>query len=128
MYPNLKDGQTGISFVISKYFGIDRFEIVIVKTENKDIVKRVIGLPNEKIEYREDKLYVNGELIEQDFDFVKDGTEDFSIELKDDEYFVLGDNRIVSRDSRDIGPINKSKIVSLHVFVITPLKELGLRK
>lgn len=128
MYPNLKDGQTGISFVISKYFGIDRFEIVIVKTENKDIVKRVIGLPNEKIEYREDKLYVNGELIEQDFDFVKDGTEDFSIELKDDEYFVLGDNRIVSRDSRDIGPINKSKIVSLHVFVITPFKELGLRK
>lgn len=128
MYPNLENNQTGISFVISKYFGIDRFEIVVIDTGEKDIVKRVIGLPGEKVEYYNEVLYINGEVVEQDFDFVKYGTEDFSIELGEDEYFVLGDNRVVSRDSRDIGPIKKSQIVSLHVFVITPFDKLGLRK
>ena len=128
MYPNLENGQTGISFVISKYFGIERFEIVVVKTEQKDIVKRIIGLPGELVEYKDEKLYINGEYVEQSFEFIKDGTEDFSIQLGEDEYFVMGDNRPVSKDSRDIGPVSKDQIVSLHVLVFSPLSKFGFEK
>ena len=68
MYPTLKDKQRGFSSVLSKNFDIERFDIVVVRAkgnENDHWVKRVIGMPNETIECRNDVIYINGKPLEQ---------------------------------------------------------------
>lgn len=128
MYPNLKDGQRGISFIITKNIGINRFDVAVIDSNKLDylLVKRVIGLPNEKVEYKDNKLYINDEYIKEDF--LNDiYTGDFSIQLGDDEYFCLGDNRQVSNDSRYYGAFHKNEIVATHIFVYYPFNEFGLK-
>lgn len=126
MYPTLHESDRGFSFIITRNFGIKRFDVVVIDTDkNKNLlVKRVIGLPFEKIDYIDNKLYINDEYIEESF--LSDVyTEDFSYELKEDEYFCLGDNRVVSRDSRYYGPFKKAEIVSTHVLVLYPFENAG---
>ena len=103
--------------------GINRFDIVVVKADNTTIIKRVIGLPNEKVQYIDNKLYINDELVETPFEF-KD-TNDFEMISGKDEYVVLGDNRSISKDSRYIGPININQIKGKVNFVIFPFKRFG---
>ena len=112
MYPTLKDKQV---VRISKAKEINRFDIVIAKkTDNYLIVKRVIGLPNEKIEYKNNHLYINDEPVTEDFiDLYTVKTEDFTYVLEEDEYFLLGDNREYSTDSREYGAFEKEKILYL---------------
>lgn len=112
MYPTLKDKQV---VRISKVKEINRFDIVIAKkTDNYLIVKRVIGLPNEKIEYKNNHLYINDEPVTEDFiDLYTVKTEDFTYVLEEDEYFLLGDNREYSTDSREYGAFEKEKILYL---------------
>lgn len=127
MYPNLHDGDNAISFVITKNIKINRFDIAVIDQGEKLLVKRVIGLPYEKIEYRDNKLYVNGEYIAEPFidDNVK--TANFSVSLED-EYFCMGDNRNISKDSRSYGAFIKDQIKSTHLFVFTPFEEFGFKK
>lgn len=128
MMPNLEPNDFGFSGIITKIFGYNRFDIVVLeKHESNDkIVKRIIGLPNESIEYTNNELYVNGEFVEQDFiDNVY--TEDFKIELKDDEYYVLGDNREVSLDSRYYGVFNSKDIVAKDIIILYPFSNLGVK-
>ena len=90
MLPNLNNGDFGFSGIITKAFGYNRFDIVVLKKQdsNDKIVKRIIGLPNEYVECIDNQLYINGEYIEQYF---IEGvfTEDFKIQLNEDEYYVL---------------------------------------
>ena len=126
MYPTLRDGEFGYSFVVTKNMGINRFDICVVDVENKKLVKRVIGLPNEVISYFNNQLYVDGTAIA---DVVGDDvyTSDFSIMLGEDEYFCLGDNREISRDSRFYGAFKQDKVVSTHLFVIYPFDQFGFK-
>lgn len=87
---------------------INRFDIVAVN-KNKYLGKRIIGLPNETIEYRNNILYINDKEMEDPYNF--GGTEDFRYELSENEYFVMGDNRLNSLDSRTFGGVNKKEIV-----------------
>lgn len=108
---------------------IERFDIVVVNNDedNDRIIKRLIGLPNETIEYKDNKLYINGEqLIETKLSF-KD-TDDFKVETKDDEYFVLGDNRPVSKDSRILGSFNKKDIIGRVGIRFYPFDKVGYVK
>lgn len=107
---------------------IERFDIVVVNNEedNDRIIKRLIGLPNETIEYKDNKLYINGELIETKLSF-KD-TDDFKVETKDDEYFVLGDNRPVSKDSRILGSFSKKDIIGRVGIRFYPFDKVGYVK
>ena len=130
MYPTLKDGQSTFSLKFMKYIDIDRFDICVLDVSDKDneklIVKRIIGLPNETIEYKDNKLYVNGEYIAEDF-LSGVTTDDLRIVLGEDEYFCLGDNREVSKDSRYYGAFSKNDIDSLKMLVFYPFTEFGVR-
>lgn len=131
MYPLLQDKEYGYSFKITRNISINRFDICVIETEKEGkerlLVKRVIGMPNETVEYKNNQLYIDGELIKEDY--LKDvNTEDLKISLGNDEYFCLGDNREVSKDSRYYGPFNGNKIVATKFFVIFPFNKFGVKK
>ncbi len=114
-----------INKLVYRIKDIERFDIVVVNNEedNDRIIKRIIGLPNETIEYKDNKLYINGKAIETKIKF-KD-TDDFKVETKDDEYFVLGDNRPVSKDSRLLGNFHKKDIVGRVGIRFYPFDKVG---
>ena len=141
MYPTIENKSIGFSSIISRRFDeIKRFDIVIIKvsSEKENLVKRVIGLPGETIWYMNDTLYVNGAPVNEDFFdpvYVQQQKNTFSreyftgntevITLGDDEYYCLGDNRIVSIDSRSYGPFRADQIVAKSVFVLWPFERFG---
>ena len=94
----------------------------------------MIGLPNEVITIKNNKLYADG--VELDNSFASTTTEDFDlseiglVKIPGDSYFVLGDNRSVSADSRytDVGTIKKNLIEGKASLVIWPLKKIGTVK
>ena len=107
---------------------VKRFDVVVLdnKKEGDKIIKRIIGLPNETIEYNNNQLYINGKRIEENYEFTN--TEDFSYKTKDNEYFVLGDNRVVSKDSRMLGTFSEDDIVGRVNFRLFPFKKFGTVK
>lgn len=125
MYPTLQDKEFMILNKIGLQKGINRFDIVVVESNGKYIIKRVIGLPGESVMYSDNKLYINGKVVEDNYS--KSETEDFeNVVLKEDEYFVMGDNREVSKDSRVIGPVNIKNIKGKTNLVIFPFNKIGI--
>ena len=106
--------------------GIDRFDIVVVEYEKDILIKRVIGLPNENVEYKNNVLYIDDKRVDTPINF--EYTKDFKITAKEDEYVVLGDNRNVSKDSRIIGPINIKDIKGKVNLILFPFKRFGYVK
>ncbi|WP_245628113.1 signal peptidase I [Shouchella shacheensis] len=119
----------------------ERFDIVVFHAPGgKDYIKRIIGLPGEKIEYVDDTLHVNDEPIEEPFlDDLKKGlygqvlTGDFSLQeltgnetVPEDHYFMMGDNRRLSKDSRDIGAIAKEEIIGRANVVVWPFDNIQI--
>lgn len=108
---------------------IQRYDIVVAdliengrKTDT--LIKRVYGLPGETISCEDGIIYINDKKIEDSYAYGK--TKDFkAITLGSDEYFLLGDNRGVSLDSRIFGPINKKHIDGKTDFIIWPFKKFG---
>ena len=105
---------------------IKRFDIVVIKIDNKEIIKRVIGLPGENILYRNNTLYVDGHELPNDYNF---DTDDFSLKticncnrIPENKYLVLGDNRSVSADSRIIGLIDRKDIEGSVELSLWPIK------
>lgn len=133
MDPTLKNGDimilNKIGYRITK---IKRFDIVVIKYKDELLIKRVIGLPGEKIKYENNTLYVNDKALDEEFD--KTYTYNFSIKeigsttVPEDSYFVLGDNREVSKDSRSIGFIDREDIVGKSSLTLFPLNRFGTKK
>lgn len=126
MENTLFDGDFVLVNKIGLLFGIDRFDIVVVKYKNETIIKRVIGLPLETVSYANDVLYVNGKEVNTPINF--EATNDFTLEAGSDEFIVLGDNRDVSKDSRLIGPIKRDDIKGKVNFILFPFKDFGKLK
>lgn len=107
-----------------KMNGLDRFDIVVIQTAKSKIIKRVIGLPGETIEYKDNKLYINDKEIKDNYGTYE--TYDFEkIEIPEGYYFVLGDNRTDSIDSRILGVIKENDILGKTSFTIFPFNRIG---
>lgn len=139
MAPTLSDGDY---LFLNKFSDVERFDIVVFPPpdqEDTQYVKRVIGMPGDTIEYREDVLYLNGEPTEQGFlnETVQEEVAiytsgDFSLltllgveTVPEGQYFVLGDNRLNSRDSRSFGFIDEETVLGKVGFRYWPFEEIG---
>lgn len=118
-----------------RFFDIKRFDVVSLNySSTKYLIKRVIGLPGDKIEYKNNKLYINGQISKEDFLNSSVITEDFDLkslgyeEIPENMYLVLGDNRENSLDSREIGLIKKSDILGKVNLRIWPINKIGYVK
>ena len=134
MMHTLIDGDIMILDKISYRFkNIKRFDIVVISSLDKPIIKRVIGLPGDIVESKNNKLYINGEEIKEDY---LDGdaiTSSFSVEsisgvekIPKGYYLVLGDNREESQDSRAIGLIKRSQIEGKTSLTVFPFNRIGM--
>lgn len=105
MYPTLHDRELIMIYKVD--YSPVRGDIVVLNSPNTlEIVKRVIGLPGEKIEIKEGIVYINDQVLDQKFQYptqVKDSMA--PLVIPSDSIFVMGDNRDNSADSREIGPI-----------------------
>ena len=101
-----------------RFSDIKRFDIVVVKAHKERIIKRVIGLPGETLKYENGILYINDKMIEENY--LDEVTKDFTYEGKipDECYFVMGDNRDASLDSRYFGCFPKKDILGHASFVL----------
>lgn len=132
MYSTLHDGDLMIlNKTIYHFTDIRRFDIVVIKTKKSFIIKRVIGLPGDKVEYKNNRLYVNDSEVEEDY--IRGKMEDYNIEelgstvVPANSYFVLGDNRKVSADSRVYGFIKQKDILGRAKTTIFPFNRIGIK-
>ena len=130
MLPNFNDGE----LLLVKKIGynekaIKRFDVIVIKKDKEEIIKRVIGLPGEHVSYKNNKLYINDKLVSEDYTHLN--TKDFNLEeictcstIPEGKYLVLGDNRPISKDSRSIGLIEEKDIVGKSVFRLWPITKI----
>ncbi|WP_058305830.1 signal peptidase I [Gracilibacillus massiliensis] len=140
MMPNLEDGDR---IILSKISHIDRFDEIAFEAPdtNDNYVKRVIGFPGDSIEMIDDQLYINGTLYEEVYlnEFkstlaIGDQlTNDFTLkdltgheQVPEGKLFVLGDNRRVSKDSRQFGFIDEESVIGDVKLRIWPIDSIGI--
>lgn len=154
MYPTLKDGEFGFTNVGGVLLnGVERGDIVVVTMEEEGQkthwVKRVIGLPGDTVSCVNDVVYINGKVLDEtkyiDPDYRQSLVDKFGyfnkvpnanntnvvdfeeVKLGDDEYYVMGDNRPYSKDSRYVGPVKKSQIFAKKMLVLLPISDIGVK-
>lgn len=135
MSPTLNNGDVLLLDKVSYRFkNIERYDVVALNyADTKYLIKRIIGLPGETIEYKNNILYINGKAF-QETGIENLVTNDFSLKdlgydvIPEDMYFVLGDNRGNSMDSRDIGLISKKDIIGKTFIRIWPLNQIKIVK
>ena len=112
----------------------DRFDVIVFYPYGREsddyYIKRVIGLPGETVQIKGDTIYINGEEIKENYGkdpMVYAGIAEEPLKLADDEFFVLGDNREVSEDSRyeEVGPVKRENIEGKAILRIYPFSEFG---
>ena len=145
MMPTLEDGDRMIVNKIGYKLGEpDRFDIVVFHApEGKDYIKRVIGLPGDTIEYKDDQLYINGKAYDEPYldeykSQITEGTltQDFTLQeidptievIPEGYVFVMGDNRRYSKDSRHIGIVSEDKIIGNTSVIFWPISEMKIVK
>ena len=137
MYPTFNEGDVVVlNKFVYRFKDVRRGEIISFKNSgSKYLIKRVIGLPGETVEIKNNKIYIDDKALNEYY--IKNiDMEDFSLsdlgydKIPQDMYFVLGDNRRNSQDSRDpkIGLIKKSDILGRVKYRIWPLNKIGAVK
>jgi len=142
MYPNFIDAEYLLTDKLSYQFSDPkRGDVVVFKApssepcyENEcEYIKRLIGLPGDRVKVEEGLLYLNGQVLNQSFlpsdyvtepgEYCREGEE---VTIPEGEYLMLGDNRSHSRDGREFGPIKREAIIGKAFFRYWPLKTAGL--
>ncbi|MBI2594682.1 MAG: signal peptidase I [Candidatus Colwellbacteria bacterium] len=131
MTPNFFSGDYVLVDKVSYYFRtLDRSEVVVFKNpenESEYFIKRIVGLPGEEMVISGGEVYINGKLLDESYlpkDQTSSGESDFI--LGPDEYFVMGDNRLQSRDSRSWGALKRDNVVGLVRARFWPPDELAV--
>ena len=154
MYPTLKDGEFGFTNVGGVLLnGVKRGDIVVVTMEENGQkthwVKRVIGMPGDTVSCVNDIVFINGKVLDEtqyiDPDYRQSCVDKFGyfnkvpnadntdvqdfeeVKLGDDEYYVMGDNRPYSKDSRYVGPVKKSQLFAKKMLVLLPISDIGVK-
>jgi signal peptidase I len=135
MEPNFHDQEQLIAEKLSAKFGnLERGDVVIFKRpgeENRLLIKRIVGLPEEKVMLKDGYVYINGEYLQEPY--VPEGMmtremrileSGFEYTIPVDSYMVLGDNREQSTDSREWGFVKSENIIGRAILVYYPLKNL----
>lgn len=148
MMPTLVDGERNIAIKLGGEKRFDIVSLVAPDQPDKNYVKRIIGLPGDTVEYKDDVLYINGEALDEPYldefkqDLKKNGfseplTYDFTLEeltgqttVPENTYFVMGDNRQNSKDSRmsDVGFVPKKNIIGKSKIAFWPPSKWGMVK
>lgn len=137
MQPNFPDGEYLLTDKVSYRFGEpERGDVVVFEppgSQGEEFIKRILGLPGEIVSLRGNKFYVNGALVNESYiatdlptspgNYLKEGAE---LTVPQDQYFVLGDNRTHSSDSRAFGPIPKDKITGRAWVIYWPPSLAGV--
>ena len=121
-----KTFNNGDILILYKLSKIKRFDVIVLHEEkdNEKIIKRVIGMPGDTVAIKDGEIYINDKKIDDEYAYGI--TSDYDrITLKSDEYFILGDNRLISKDSRYFGPIKEKEIKGKVVFRIFPFGKFG---
>jgi signal peptidase I len=136
MHPTYKNGEYLMANKLTYKFGEPRRgDVIIFKySDTQDFIKRIIGIPGDTVMIKDGKVYVNGNLLNEN-SYLKDTVytsggeylaEGETLTLEENEYFVLGDNRPHSSDSRTFGPISKDRIKGKAWIVYLPLSEFRI--
>lgn len=131
MEPNLHEGErlaaSPIPYLVNEPQRGDIVMLYPVEENGPSLVKRIIGLPNEQIQFQDGRVYINGvELQENYLERICITCTDGNWILGDNEYFVMGDNRRVSRDSRNYGAISGDSIMAKVLFRWWPPSQWSL--
>ena len=129
MYSTLDDKEI---LLLKKYDkNYSRFDVVVFNYNNTKLIKRVIGVPGDTVEYKDNKLYINDKYVKEPFLTNNQETTNFKLtdigyeKIPKGYYFVMGDNRTNSTDSRIIGLVSKNDIEGTTDFVIFPFDKFG---
>jgi len=140
MYPNYYDKEYVLTNIITLHFENPKLgDVIVFKSPTdpeKDFIKRIIGTPGNTILIKNGEVYVNRMRLDESAylspsiktgagPFIKEGQE---VKTKQDEFFVLGDNRANSSDSREWGFVKKRSIIGKSFFVYWPTRSIGLIK
>ena len=140
MYPNFHDQEYVLTnLIVLRFQNLRLGDVVVFKAPpdpDKDYIKRVIGVPGDKVYIKDGSIYLNGKLLNESAylksdvktypgAFLKDNQE---ITVPADEYLVFGDNRSYSSDSREWGYVKKSEIIGESFFVYWPTSMMGFVK
>ncbi|MCB7303294.1 signal peptidase I [Bariatricus massiliensis] len=139
MEPSLSHGDNLIVDKLSYRFrDPSRYDVIVFPyqhAENTYYIKRIIGMPGETIQIKDGYVYINGEKLDEHFgaEVMQETSNNIAanpVELADDEYFVLGDNRNHSSDSRDpsVGILKRSQIIGRAWVRIFPFNKIGFVK
>lgn len=125
MHPKIKKGQYMLTLKTNKF---DKGDLVVVKNEDGFLVKRVIGGPGDKVDFdKSGNVFINDKFLEEPYAFNKNvlpGDMKFPYQVPNNSYFLLGDNRSQSIDSRvkKLAGVSKGKIVEKVIFLFCPWK------
>ncbi|MCI5552722.1 MAG: signal peptidase I [Tenericutes bacterium] len=133
MNPTLNEGDIIITNkFIYRFKSLERNDVVVISQDEKYMIKRIVGLPGETVEYQNNDVLINGKAYKETF--TNSETEDFTIQdlgydvIPEDMYLVLGDNRENSLDSRTFGLISKNQIIGKAWIKIWPISKMKIIK
>jgi signal peptidase I len=132
MLPGLQDQERiFINKFVYHFESVARGDVVVFRYPRdpaKSYIKRVVGMPGDRILIDRGRVYVNGRRLTENYvprDFL-DGRSYPEVVVADRSYYVLGDHRSMSNDSREFGPVEQSYIYGKAVFVYWPMDKLGV--